>query len=155
MAAYTVCRNPKCATLIEGKVDACPKCGSTMKIVGESPWRGIVLVVCGLVMIIMIGVITWNLYPSLTNPGVRMPDGGRWTGDAESARMVLLLFYALIAFGVVALANGIYMLVTRQQTRTFMFVSLGLAAAVLLIAFFTMGTIKNSEPEEPRRVYGY
>ena len=155
MAAYTVCRNPKCATLIEGKVDVCPKCGGTMKIVGESPWRGIVLVMCGLIMTIMMGVITWNLYPSLTNPGVRMPDGGSWTGDAESARMVLLLFYALIAFGVVALANGIYMLVTRQQTKTFMFVSLGLAAAVLLIAFFTMGTIKNNEPEEPRRVYGY
>lgn len=155
MAAYTVCRNPKCATLVEGKVDVCPKCGGTMKIVGESPWRGWVLVMCGLIMTIMMGIITINLYPSLTNPGVRMPDGGSWTGDAESARMVLLLFYALIAFGVVALANGIYMLVTRQQTKTFMFVSLGLAAAVLVIAFFTMGTIKANEPEEPRRVYGY
>ena len=156
MAAYTVCRNPKCATLIEGKVDVCPKCGGTMKIVGESPWRGIVLVMCGLIMIIMIGIITWNLYPSLTNPGVRMEDGGSWTGDAESARMVLLLFYALIAFGVVALANGIYMLVTRRQTRTFMFISLGTAAVVLLIVFFTMGAIKANEPEEqPRRIYGY
>lgn len=156
MAAYTVCRNPKCATLVEGRVEVCPKCGERMKIVGESPWRGWVLIMCGLIMTIMMGVITFNLYPELTNPGVRSADGGSWTGGAESARMVLLLFYGLIAFGVVCLANGIYMLVTRQQTKTFMFVSLGLAAAVLLIAFLTMGTIKANEPEEqPRRVYGY
>ncbi len=153
MAAYTVCRDPKCGTLVEGKVAACPKCGGTMRTVGESPWRGIVLLMCGLIMLIMMGVITINLYPELTNPGVRMPDGGSWTGGAESARMVLLLFFALIAFGVVATANGIYMLVTKQQSKAFMFISLGTVAVVLIIAFVTMGQIKSNEPDEPRRTY--
>ncbi len=153
MAAYTVCIDPKCATLVEGKAAACPKCGGSMRTVGESPWRGIVLLMCGLIMLIMMGVITINLYPELTNPGVRMPDGGSWTGGAESARMVLLLFFALIAFGVVATANGIYMLVTKQQSKAFMFISLGTVAVVLIIAFVTMGQIKSNEPDEPRRTY--
>jgi multisubunit Na+/H+ antiporter MnhC subunit len=82
-----------------------------------------------------------------------MPDSSSWTGGAESARMVLLLFFALIAFGVVAIANGIYMLVTRQQTRTFMFISLGTVAVVLVIAYVTMGTIKSNEPDEPKPTY--
>lgn len=155
MAAYTVCRDPKCATLVEGKVEACPKCGGPMRTVGESPWRGIVLLMCGLIMLIMMGVITINLYPELTNPGVQMPDGGSWTGGADSARMVLLLFFALIAFGLVATANGIYMLVTKQQSKTFMFVSLGTVAVVLIIAFLTVGKIKENEPDAPRTYRTY
>ena len=155
MAAYTVCRDPKCATLVEGEVEACPKCGGPMRSVGESPWRGIVLLMCGLIMLIMMGVITINLYPELTNPGVTMPDGGSWTGGAESARMVLLLFFALIAFGLVATANGIYMLVTKQQSKTFMFISLGTVAVVLIIAFVTMGQIKSNEPDAPRTYRTY
>src|SRR5262245_47092335 len=115
MAAYTVCRDPKCATLVEGKVPACPKCGGAMRTVGESPLRGIVLLLCGLFLVIGMGVITINMYPTLSNPGVRMLDGTRWSGSPESARMALLTFYAVIAFGLVATANGIYMLVTKQQ----------------------------------------
>ncbi len=153
MAAYTVCRDPKCATLVEGKVAACPKCGGAMRTVGESPWRGIVLLLCGLTLVIGMGVITWNLYPSLTNPGVEMPDGSEWTGTAEQARMALLLFAAVIVFGLVATANGIYMLVTKQQSKVFMFISLGCAAVLLLITFFAMAKLKDPNEDEPRRTY--
>ena len=124
-----------------------------MKTVGESPWRGIVLQLCGLSLFIGMGIIMINTYPMLTNPGVRMPDGGSWSGSAESARMALLLFTAVIVFGAVATANGIYMLVTKQQSKAFMFVSLGVAAALLIITFIAMGTLKNEQPEEPRRTY--
>ena len=154
MAAYTVCRNPKCATLVEGKVATCPKCGGVMKTVGESPWRGIVLLICGLLLVIGMGIITINMYPTISNPGVRMEDGTRWTGGADSARMALLTFYAVIVFGLVATANGIYMLVTKQQTKTFMFLSLGAAAVLLIIVFLTMGTLKEEKgDEEPPRTY--
>jgi uncharacterized membrane protein len=153
MAAYTVCRNPKCATLVEGKVEACPKCGGAMRLVGESPWRGIVLLICGLLLVIGMGVITINLYPSLSNPGVRTIDGSTWTGTAEQARMTLLLFAAVIVFGLVATANGVYMMITKQQSKAFMFVSLGLAAVLLIITFVTMYVLKDDKPEEPTRIY--
>ena len=153
MAAYTVCRNPKCATLVEGKATACPKCGGAMRTVGESPWRGIVLLLCGLILVIGMGVITLNMYPSLSQPGVRMPDGSSWTGTAEQARMALLLFGAVIVFGLVATANGIYMLVTKQQSKVFMFVSLGFAALLLVITFVAMSKLKDADDQEPRRTY--
>ena len=152
MAAYTVCRNPKCATLVEGKVATCPKCGGDMRTVGESPWRGIVLLICGLSLVIGMGVITLNMYPVLSHPGVRMPDGSGWTGTAEQARMALLLFAAVIVFGLVATANGIYMLVTKQQSKIFMFVSLGFAALLLVITFVAMSKFKDND-DEPQRTY--
>ena len=153
MAAYTVCRNPKCATLVEGKVAACPKCGGAMRTVGESPWRGIVLLLCGLFLTIGMGVILSNMYPTLSNPGVRMPDGSSFTGTADQARITILLFAAVIAFGLVATANGVYMLITKQQSRIFMFVSLGFAAALLIITFVAMGKLKDNDDSEPKRTY--
>ena len=88
MAAYTVCQDPKCATLVEGKVAACPKCGGAMRTVGESPWRGIVLLLCGLTLVIGMGLITYYMYPALTNPGVDLPGGpssGAAVGESAGA----------------------------------------------------------------------
>jgi hypothetical protein len=153
MPAYTVCRDPKCGTLVEGKVTACPKCGGAMRTVGESPWRGIVLLLCGLFLTIGMGVILSNMYPTLSHPGVRMPDGSSFTGTADQARITILLFAAVIAFGLVATANGVYMLITKQQSKIFMFVSLGFAAALLIITFIAMGKLKDNDSDEPKRTY--
>ena len=155
MAAHVVCRDPKCATLVEGKVDACPKCGGPMRSVGESPLRGIVLLLCGLFLLGLMGTITYNMYPTLTHPGVRMPDGSSFTGTAEQARITLLLFAAVIVFGLVATANGLYMLITKQQSRAFMFVSLGLAALLLVITFVAMAELKPADEDKPRTYTTY
>ena len=150
MAAYTVCRDPKCATLVEGKVAACPKCGGPMRSVGESPLRGIVLLLCGLFLIGLMGAILYNMYPVLSHPGETMADGSSFNGTADQARITLLLFAAVIVFGLVATANGLYMLITRQQSRAFMFVSLGLAALLLVITFVAMAKLKPADEEKPR-----
>ncbi len=150
MAAYTVCRNPKCATLIEGKVDACPKCGGPMRTVGESPLRGIALIVLGVIIAGVMGVITYYTYPTMMNPGVSI-DGSRFTGTPEQAQQALTLFAALIIFGVVAIVNGIYMLITKQQSKVFIFLSLGLAAALIIMTFVILGQAKSQE--EPERTY--
>ena len=152
MPAYTVCRDARCATLVEGKVEVCPKCGGPMRSVGESPWRGIVLLLCGLFLLAVMGVITWNMYPTLTNPGVTI-EGSTFTGTADQAQITLLLFAAVLVFGLVATANGVYMLVTKQQSRAFMIVSLGLAALLLVIAVVATGKLKDGKPDEPRRTY--
>ena len=151
MPAYSVCRKSTCATLVEGKADACPKCGGPMRSVGESPLRGIVLLLCGLFLLGLMGTITYNMYPTLTHPGVRMPDGSSFTGTADQARITLLLFAAVIVFGLVAIANGIYMLVTKQQSKVFVFVSLGLAAALIILGFVAVGSTK--EEDKPVRTY--
>jgi hypothetical protein len=93
------------------------------------------------------------MYPTLTHPGVRMPDGSSFTGTADQARITLLLFAAVIVFGLVATANGLYMLITRQQSRIFMFISLGFAAALLVITFIAMGKLKQADEDKPVRTY--
>src|SRR6185436_9687453 len=107
MPAYSVCRKSTCATLVEGKVPACPKCGGPMRSVGESPLRGIVLLLCGLILLILMGAILYNMYPTLSHPGETI-DGSTFTGTADQARITLLLFVAVLVFGLVATANGVY-----------------------------------------------
>lgn len=152
MAAYTVCRNATCATLVEGPATTCPKCGGPMKSVGESPLRGIVLLLCGLFLLGLMGTITYFMYPTLTHPGETI-GGSTFNGTADQARITLLLFAAVIVFGLVATANGIYMLVTKQQSRAFMLVSLGLAAVLLVITFVAMGKLKSADEDKPVRTY--
>jgi len=150
MAAYNVCRDPKCATLVEGKVDACPKCGGAMRTVGESPLRAITLLVLGLILFIGMGIIFYNTYPTFSNPGVQI-EGSRFTGTAEQGQQALMLFAVVIVFGLVAIVNGIYMLVTRQQSKIFIGLTLGLAAILLVFTFVILGQAK--EKEEPVRTY--
>jgi uncharacterized paraquat-inducible protein A len=150
MAAYTVCRNAACATLVEGKADACPKCGGPMRSVGESPIRGIILLVLGLILLIGMGIIFLNTWPTFSNPGVEI-DGSRFTGTAEQGRQALTLFAVVLVFGLLAVVNGIYMLVTRQQSKVFIILTLGLAAVLIVFTFIILGQAKHEE--EPVRTY--
>ena len=150
MAAYTVCRRATCATLVEGKVDACPKCGGPMRNIGESPLRGITLLVLGLILFVGMGVIFLNTWPTFSHPGVQI-EGSRFTGTAEQGRQALTLFAAVIVFGLLAIVNGIYMLVTRQQSKVFVILTLGVAVILIVFTFVILGQAKPEE--EPVRTY--
>jgi len=134
----STCNDPTCAVALEGKVPACPKCGGPMRQVGESPVRGWILVVLGAFLILFMGAITLMLAPTMLNPGETI-DGSSFTGTAEQARMALLLFGAVILFGFVAFANGIYMLRTKRQSKGFVVATLVLAAVLLVLGWTIMG----------------
>jgi hypothetical protein len=126
MADLSVCNSPTCATTVEGMVDQCPKCGGSMRAVRESRARGYVLVVLGLVMVGMMAVIIANVSPSLMSPGEEMADGGSLTGTAEQARLMLYLFWGLLAFGGLMTVNGIHQIRTGYNSK--LFAGLGFAA---------------------------
>jgi hypothetical protein len=152
MAAYTVCRDPKCASLVEGKVPACPKCGGAMRTVGESPLRGITLLVLGLILFVGMGIIFLNTYPTFSNPGAEI-GGTRFTGTVEQGQQALTLFGVVIVFGLLAIVNGIYMLVTKQQSKVFIFLTLGLAAILMVFTFVILRQAKKEEPVRTYRTY--
>ncbi len=137
--SHSACNDPTCATMVEGRVSVCPKCGGAMRSVGESPIRGIVLLVIGLFLLALMGTITAWMAPMLTRPGVDI-DGGSFDGTAEQGRMILGLFGLILLFGLVAAVNGLFMIVTRRQSTAFVFVTLGLAALIVIAGFLFMGT---------------
>jgi hypothetical protein len=136
--SHSACNDPRCAEVVEGRVATCPKCGGPMRSVGESPIRGIVLLVIGLFLLGLMGTISWALLPGLLRPGQELADGSSFTGTAEQARMVLILFGLLLAFGLMAVLNGIYMIVARRQSWLFIIGTLALAALIVFAGFAFM-----------------
>ena len=141
MADLSTCKSPTCAYTVEGDLEVCPRCGGPMRPVRESRARGWVLLLLGLFLILFTGAITWNLAPSLMNPGADV-DGGRFSGTPEQARMILTLFAALIAFGFASAANGAFQIATGRQSKIFTALGLLIAAGIVAIVYFTMRDIK-------------
>lgn len=141
MSAVWTCNDPTCGKTVDTRTEVCPKCGGAMRKVGEGRWRGVVLIICGVVMVAMMGPITYYLGPNLREA---MSTGGSdgFTGTPEQARLILYLFYALIAFGVLAFVNGVYQVITSTQNRIFMILNLLVFAVVLFFVFTTMWTMK-------------
>ena len=95
---------------------------------------GWVLVVIGLFLIGLMGAITWKMYPSMSHPGVTDASGTTFTGTAAQAHDALQLFALVIAFGVVALLNGVWQIATGRRNLAFAAVTLVLGLALFLFA---------------------
>lgn len=152
MADISTCTSGSCRAVTPGIVDKCPACGSrvvTSRRIRVLGWVGIA---CGLFLIAFMGYITLAMYPTLSNPGVPF-DGGRWSGTGEQGRMVLNLFYAVIGFGVLATAAGIWQVVTGRRHIVVIVVTLLAAGALIVQTWQTTQALKYpGEEDEPRRI---
>lgn len=118
MADYSTCRDPTCGTTVEGRPETCAKCGGPMRRLGESKLRAFVLIGTGLFLITFMGWIWAMLWPMLRNPGVEI-DGSSFTGSESDARLIELLFAALVLFGVFGLVYGLSMAITGRESSGF------------------------------------
>jgi len=135
MANLSTCVKPTCAVTLEGKVATCPKCGGPMRMVAESRARGWVLLIIGLFLVLFMGAITLSLAPMMLQPGKDM-DGGGFSGTADDARMILVLFGVVIAFGVTSASYGAYQLIFRRESKVFIVLTLLLAIVLVLACVF-------------------
>jgi hypothetical protein len=138
MTVLSTCMEPTCAATREGELTACPKCGGPMRVVRDSQVRPWALIVCGLVMILMMGAITIALWGTLTAPDL---DG--FSGTPEQARYILYLFLSLIGFGIACLAGGISWLASGRQSRLFTTLTFALLALTLLFVWLALKDMKG------------
>jgi O-antigen/teichoic acid export membrane protein len=139
MPAFSTCTI--CGFNAEGAVDTCPRCGAPTTIKQEPRTRGIILVICGLVLIGLMGTVTIALLPTLLHAGKDV-GGSDFEGTTQQAQMILGLFAVIIAFGFTSLAYGIYQLVYRRESKAFIVVTLLLVAVLLVAVWLTMSSLK-------------
>lgn len=135
------CREPTCGQTFETRTETCPKCNGPMRRVGESPWRGWVLVLCGVILVGMMGAVLAAIGGDLRE-AVSTGASENFTGTAEQAQMILYLFYTIIAFGVLSLVNGIYQIVTGGQHRIFIVLSLVMVVVLFVVIYLAMRDLK-------------
>jgi len=140
MAAYvSICDAPNCRISIEGKLARCPKCAGPVRHVRQAQPRGWVLLIVGLLLVLMMGAVTFYTAPLMLRPGEET-GGSRFDGTAGQALLILGLFALLIGFGLAAVLGGLHEIVTGRQHPVFLrvmfltFVLLMVAGLVIRIA---------------------
>jgi len=141
MPAISTCTS--CGYNADGAVAACPRCNAPMQVKHESRVRAVVLILCGLILIGIMGPITAFMLPSLLEAGKDV-DGSTFEGTAEQAHMILGLFGIILLFGFSSLAYGIYQFIFRRESKAFIIFTLALVAVLIFVVYFTMVSLKGA-----------
>lgn len=138
-ATSSTCRSPFCNTNTPGSVPVCPKCGTKTLSSRRLVVLGWVMLVIGLLLAGGAALLLKNLYPSFTQPGVRMPDGSTFTGTPEQGWAAIRLFLGLLAFGVLAMVTGLWQIATGRRN---LILAGGTIVFVVAIWFATQNMIR-------------
>jgi len=130
-----ICNSSKCAYSTDERLNRCPKCGTRMRDPTRLRVLGVIQMLMGLFLIVLIGVITFNLAPQLLRPAETM-NGSTFTGTAQQGMMILGLFGMVIAFGVGATVNGLWQIVTGKRN-----IWLAIMVFVLAAILFVIGAV--------------
>lgn len=139
MPAISTCT--QCGYNADGVVAVCPRCNAPVEVKQESRLRAVVLILCGLILIGIMGPITVMMLPGLLDAGKDV-DGSGFSGTAEQARMILGLFGIIIVFGLSSLAYGIFQFIYRRESKAFMIFTLALVAVLIYVVYLTMTSLK-------------
>lgn len=137
MTAVSTCPRPSCATRVEGNVPDCPNCGGKMLTPRAIKVRGWIILTIGIGLVIAMAVITANLYPLMSQPGVESASGSRFTGTESDVRMILTLFGAVAAFGVASIVTGGYQAATGKRNMVLTWIMVAIAVGLIIYAYVT------------------
>src|SRR5687768_3154042 len=137
MADTSTCFDLRCGHIAAGRIETCPKCGRKMHSSRTVRVYGVVMMLCGLVLLGVMGPVTYYTLPELTHPGQELADGTRFTGSGDEADMILWLFGLVLLFGLVALLTGLWQVATGRRNR---WVSIGAVALGLFIFAYAQWT---------------
>lgn len=151
MADTSTCTARRCGAVTSGLVSVCPNCGGPTISSRRTRVLGWVLVVLGLSLVTVMSYITYALYPTLTRAGVHMGEGGRWSGTAAQAAMVLNLFWMIIAFGALCVAGGTWQIATGRRNRVLMILALIGGATIAIYAWETTEGLRETQADEESR----
>src|SRR5437773_3450555 len=120
----------KCSFTPTDIVTRCPECGSWMRRAQSIGRRGWVLIFLGLVLVGMMGTITFLVAPTMLSGGASA--GARFTGTPEQAILILGLFGIVIVFGLTCIASGLWQIVTGRRNVWIVVLILGLTFLLIV-----------------------
>ena len=127
----------RCGYTTNETIGQCPQCGqreSTARSPKTVRRLGWVQLVLGLFLVGLMGTITWNVAPLMAGSGPTQ-GGGRFTGTAEQAQLVLGLFGLVIMFGLTSMVNGIWQIRTGRRNKWIFIFMLALTAVLIVVGW--------------------
>ncbi len=87
--------------------------------------------ICGLILVGLMGTVTFNLLPSLLRAGQEV-GGQTFTGTPEQANLIILLFLLIITTGLACTLAGLWILIAKRINKWIYLLTFGLCMAVIL-----------------------
>ena len=134
MSARSICYSPLCGHSVEGSVSNCPRCGARMRTPQTVRILGFVMFLCGVILMGIMGTLIWYNWWEFTHPGQQTYSGSSFTGSADEGGMILQLFWLVLAFGMAAMAAGLWQMITARRDKIVIIGVLVLAVVVFLVA---------------------
>jgi len=120
-------------------ITQCPHCKRRLMSARQIRRLGWVLLVIGLFLLGLMGTITLYLAPSLLQPERQVLGGSRFTGTAQQGISALMLFGAVMLFGLTACINGLWQIKTGQRNRWLLY-AVAAVGLILLGTFWSVYT---------------
>jgi hypothetical protein len=140
-----VCQSWGCGEIYEGTDRWCPTCRNVSMPQKSIRRRGVVLIICGLVLVGMMGALTWFLAPVMLGAG-QEPGGPGFSGSRRDAMVVLGLFGAIALFGLGSLVAGYIQLRHGRQNWRVVWGMIGVLGVIGVIAWLIENGFILSEP---------
>ena len=144
MANQRVCFGLRCNFVTSDNIDYCPNCGRRLRSASQVRVLGWVQAILGLFLITVMGIITFNLWPSLMYPGEMVAGHSRFTGTPDQARLVLALFGTVILFGIVSLTGGVIQIATSRRSRVILILTLVLVIPLVALGIAVSRSMESS-----------
>src|SRR6266542_743362 len=123
----------KCDFKPADKATKCPQCGGWIRRAQRIRRLGIVAVVLGVFLVGMMAVITAVVAPIMLSAGSET-NGAKFEGTPEQGLLILGLFGVIFVFGLVAIASGIFQIVTGRRSLVIVVIVIALAAVLYVMA---------------------
>ncbi len=132
--AYRSCAYFRCGYVTAEIIETCPKCGSHMRTSGRVRLIGVVQLLLGLFLIGFMGTITFYVAPMMLDGG-ESDSGTTFTGTAQQATFILILFGMVIAVGAGAALSGLWQIISGRTNKWLAIATIVICAVLLVFAY--------------------
>jgi hypothetical protein len=121
---------PTCGHTLDSGAARCPECRRWTAKAVNLRRRGWLSVILGLVLVGMMGTITYRLAPAFQEASDSSARSG-FTGTPSQGTLILGLFGLIIIFALAGLVNGLWQIVTGRRNAWIMVLFFGVALLVI------------------------
>jgi MFS family permease len=130
----------KCGYETNEAAKRCPKCGGQMFSAKHVRRLGWVALAIGLLLVGLMGTITFKTAPLLLNPGLST-SGAQSEVTREQVALILGLFGSVIVFGLISMVSGLWQIRTGRRNRWLIYITIAIFAVVALLALSVLMAI--------------
>ena len=119
----------KCGFDAETENIFCPRCRRRLQTSSSIRIRGLLLVLCG---VIIIGIMSYIWIWTMGVFANAAPGGARFTGTQDQKLSIIGLFASLLLFGFVSFAAGMWQLILGTRNRIFVWAVVGVSILIAI-----------------------